>query len=449
MNSLTRIMSYDKTKIKNQENCNCVECTTVEVENQIVEYPPLSDEEIEQIINERYLDKDKKTKKFIRRSLKVFGDRFDYDVSFYIKAKLNIKINCRKHGEFEQRVDHHYDDHIGCEECYKESVSDRMKILMNIDEYKSKVYKDGYITEIKFKEIIKEKFGNYYDLSKIKYTNANTKVTLVCPKHGDFPIKPTEVYNFKGCKKCIKEEKLEKNKIKFINTCNKLYDFYYDYSKVDYKGLNKKVWIICPKHGPFQQTPSNHLKHMCDKCGDEICAEKQRHTINEVLSNFRKLYGDLYDYSKFEYRGCNIESIIICKEHGEFKRDYNHHIRGEGCPRCKSSKGENLIRGYLLNNNIEFEEQKKFKDCAYKNQLRFDFYIPEINCCIEYNGKQHYESIELFGGDEALKYSQIRDNIKIEYCNKNNINLFIIRYDENLIEKLKECLNKYNYFDNF
>ena len=205
MNSLTRIMSYDKTKI-NQENCNCKECTTVEVENQIVEYPPLSDEEIEQIINERYLDKDKKTKKFIRRSLKVFGDRFDYDVSFYIKAKLNIKINCRKHGEFEQRVDHHYDGHIGCEECYKESVSDRMKILMNIDEYKSKVYKDGYITEIKFKEIIKEKFGNYYDLSKIKYTNANTKVTLVCPKHGDFPIKPTEVYNFKGCKKCIKEE---------------------------------------------------------------------------------------------------------------------------------------------------------------------------------------------------------------------------------------------------
>ena len=50
MNLLTRMMSYDKTKIKNQENCNCVECTTVEVENQIVGYPPLSDDEIEQII---------------------------------------------------------------------------------------------------------------------------------------------------------------------------------------------------------------------------------------------------------------------------------------------------------------------------------------------------------------------------------------------------------------
>ena len=75
MNSLTRIMSYDKTKI-NQENCNCKECTTVEVENQIVEYPPLSDEEIEQIINERYLDKDEKTKTFIRKALRKHGNKY-------------------------------------------------------------------------------------------------------------------------------------------------------------------------------------------------------------------------------------------------------------------------------------------------------------------------------------------------------------------------------------
>ena len=59
MNSLTRIMSYDKTKIKNQENCNCEECVSVEnveLENQTIEYPKLSEEEIEQIINERYFN---------------------------------------------------------------------------------------------------------------------------------------------------------------------------------------------------------------------------------------------------------------------------------------------------------------------------------------------------------------------------------------------------------
>ena len=90
MNSLNRIMSYDKTKIKNQENCNCEECISVkntELENQI-EYPKLSEEEIEQIISERCSDKDEKTKKFIRESLRVHGDKYDYSNVIFIKNRI-------------------------------------------------------------------------------------------------------------------------------------------------------------------------------------------------------------------------------------------------------------------------------------------------------------------------------------------------------------------------
>ena len=89
MNSLNRIMSYDKTKI-NQENCNCEECVSVknvESDNQITEYPKLSDEEIEQIIFERYSDKDDKTKIFIRKALRKHGDRYDYSNVIYVKAR--------------------------------------------------------------------------------------------------------------------------------------------------------------------------------------------------------------------------------------------------------------------------------------------------------------------------------------------------------------------------
>ena len=89
MNSLTRIMSYDKTKF-NQENCDCVECTIVEVKNQIVEYPPLSDEEIEQIIKERYFDKDEKTKIFIQKALRKHGDKYNYSNVVYIKDDVNV-----------------------------------------------------------------------------------------------------------------------------------------------------------------------------------------------------------------------------------------------------------------------------------------------------------------------------------------------------------------------
>lgn len=76
MNSLTRIMSYDKIKV-NQENC--ISSENVKLENQI-NYYPLSEEEIERIILERYLDKDEKTKTFIRKALQKHGDRYDYSI---------------------------------------------------------------------------------------------------------------------------------------------------------------------------------------------------------------------------------------------------------------------------------------------------------------------------------------------------------------------------------
>ena len=81
MNLLNRMMSYDKTKNENQKSCNCkeyVSAENVELENQIIEYPKLSEEEIEQIISERYSDKDEKTKTFIRKALRKHGDRYDW-----------------------------------------------------------------------------------------------------------------------------------------------------------------------------------------------------------------------------------------------------------------------------------------------------------------------------------------------------------------------------------
>lgn len=84
--------------------------------------------------------------------------------------------------------------------------------------------------------------------------------------------------------------------------------------------------------------------------------------------------------------------------------------------------------------------QKTFENCSSKALLRFDFYLPEHNLCIEYNGIQHYESVGYFGGDENLTIVQKRDNIKKDYCINENIKLLIIKYDENVFEKLHDYL---------
>jgi hypothetical protein len=98
----------------------------------------------------------------------------------------------------------------------------------------------------------------------------------------------------------------------------------------------------------------------------------------------------------------------------------------------------------LIENNIKFKPQKSFPDCKYKYPLRFDFYLPEYNSCVEFNGLQHYEPIDFFGGDDGFKLSQIRDKIKKEYCDNNNIPLIIIRYDEDdIINSLNNHLKSY------
>ena len=99
-----------------------------------------------------------------------------------------------------------------------------------------------------------------------------------------------------------------------------------------------------------------------------------------------------------------------------------------------------MIRQWLINNGIEYEYQKSFADCRDKRSLPFDFYLPEYNVCIEYDGKQHYESIEYFGGEESFAYTQRHDEIKNQYCADNNIKLLRIPYFANVEEELNKFL---------
>lgn len=88
-----------------------------------------------------------------------------------------------------------------------------------------------------------------------------------------------------------------------------------------------------------------------------------------------------------------------------------------------------LIRKILKENNINFTQQKIFDDCINpktQSKLRFDFYLPDYNCCIEYDGEQHFKETFYFKDD--LKTIQYRDQIKNQYCQKNNINLIRIPY---------------------
>ena len=174
--------------------------------------------------------------------------------------------------------------------------------------------------------------------------------------------------------------------------------------------------------------------------GVNFIPELKRHTQETFINMCKKVHGDLYNYDKVIYKTVEEKIIIICKKHGEFFQIGREHLRGSGCPKCKTSKGENIIIDFLNENNIAYMYQKKFDNCKYKTSLPFDFYIPEKKLCIEYDGIQHFMIIENWGGKEEFKLRKRKDKIKTKFCRENNIKLERIRYDDDIINKLKSIL---------
>ena len=105
--------------------------------------------------------------------------------------------------------------------------------------------------------------------------------------------------------------------------------------------------------------------------------------------------------------------------------------------KSKMSWGELLVSNTLEKNKIKYYFNKSLKDCISSSKLRFDFYLPDYNICIEFDGKQHFESCEFFGGDEEFEKLQIRDRIKNEWCKVNEIKLLRLNY----LQKIDEIEN--------
>ena len=213
----------------------------------------------------------------------------------------------------------------------------------------------------------------------------------------------------------------------FIEKAMLVHNNFYTYEETQYINSESKVLIECPKHGKFSQFPSHHINGSgCNKCAKEKLSTLYRMTQEKFISRAKKKHNNFYDYSKVNFINTKTKIEIICPKHGSFKQKPTHHLSGAGCPKCKCSKGEREIIKYLESIKMNYDYQKRFHDCKHKNYLIFDFYIPEKNICIEYDGEQHFKSIPYFGGQKALRITQERDRIKTDYCKKNNIILLRI-----------------------
>lgn len=128
-------------------------------------------------------------------------------------------------------------------------------------------------------------------------------------------------------------------------------------------------------------------------------------TLEESIQKANNIHNNYYDYSKVKFDKTIDKVIIICPKHGEFEQIWNNHLGGEGCPKCNRSKGEQAVINYLKSNNINYIEQFRIDIDGNINKSGYafiDFYLPEYNCFIEYNGEQHYMPRDKFGGIMAF-----------------------------------------------
>lgn len=235
-------------------------------------------------------------------------------------------------------------------------------------------------------------------------------------------------------------ESIKKTISDFIEKSKEKHGDKYDYSNVNYIDSRTPIVINCKTHGEFIQRPDSHIRGSgCIKCRND----KRRSNKDEFIEKSRKIHGDKYDYSNVEYKNADTPVSIICKTHGSFRQiPYSHLTARAGCPNCRESKGEIDVAKSLDGLSIKYIRNNKFIDCRGETgyPLPFDFYLPDYNMCIEYDGQQHY--LPVFGIDKFTRL-KINDKIKDYYCEKNGIKLLRISYKISGYERIYDEIKRY------
>ena len=196
------------------------------------------------------------TKEFIRRAKKLHGNKYDYSHVDYVgplRARIHVKIKCKKHGFFDQDPRNHLRGR-GCRLCSFENAIKTNK---------------QFITDAK------KVHGKTYGYNKVDYKNSYTKIKIECKTHGFFSLTPNHhLSGASGCRKCateVQKHKYTKSREQFITDAKKVWGNKFNYSHVDYVNNKTHVKIKCEIHGFFHQRPLHHLRCQgCYNCVDRL-----------------------------------------------------------------------------------------------------------------------------------------------------------------------------------
>jgi len=219
-------------------------------------------------------------------------------------------------------------------------------------------------------------------------------------------------------------------RIEFLERAREVHGY-----KYVYPSLNEKVILSDKIDVEYNGVRYNQtvVKHLMGRCPEKIST---RHSTEDFISKAIKVWGDKYDYSLVDYKNA-LEPVKILHRGIVYEQRPTSHLEGMA-PEFRKNE-ESMIRDLMEQN--DFKGIREIKDFLRKfkieflqnhilDRIEFDFYLPSIRVCIEFDGIYHYQPIEELGGLKTYDRVRLEEKIKSDYCEDNYIDLVKIRYDQ-------------------
>ena len=294
------------------------------------------------------------------------------------------------------------------------------------------------LSEYDGKSLAESKGFEYVGISK---HDKKIWIQFICPKHRQYGVQEMPYNNMKrvvvGCQHCIGRNDYEEVVLQQIYEVNPYVELL-----EPYRGRTKRIKMRCILHDIISaKTPNEVIAGKgCVRCGIEKVSQQSKTPIDVFLNRLNKSYPHIKLISN--YNSLCEYANFYCNECRSDMCDYPSYILRRGCPICGGTSMERKVGAILTNNKIKYIPQFSFDNCRDQRKLPFDFYLPDYNVLIEYDGEQHYRPVNFGGISDVEAYdnfliTQRHDKIKTEYCKQHKINLIRIPYwDKNNIEEI-------------
>lgn len=333
----------------------------------------------------------------------------------YVSHALQLTIKCPKGHVFKR----FYSNLRSCKEC---PICNNRYTFEEVEQI---VGEAGY-TLLSQKEEVADDKNCVKVLTKIKVKCPN-------PKHEAYEVVWGEFVRKSRCKYCV----VEKRKLTYQEVKKYLESFGYELLSTEYISNSDKILIRCPEGHEYEMVYASFQQgRRCKYCSGNV-----KMTYQEGVE-FLQSYGYKMLTSEKDFDGASKPVLLQCPHnHKPYYQSITIFKCNHRCPMCNESKGERRIREALINSNVHFIPQKKFDNLlGVKNGLlSYDFYLPDYNILIEYQGEYH-DGSALNQTAEGFKFQQEHDKRKREYAEYNNIRLLEIWYWD--YDNIEEILNK-------